>query len=252
MRFFDLGFARMRYHDLPGAGVPLLFVHGLGCASSCDYPAVSADPALADRRRILLDLLGAGFSDRPSDFVYTVNAHAQCVTALIDELGFEAIDLFGHSAGGAIAITAVAYCKQLRSLVLSEPNLDNGGGVFSRAIARQSEADFVRRGHDLFVREAQREGDAIWAGSLAACLPCAVHRLAVSLVEGCVPSWREQLYALSIPRTVIFGERSLPDPDVERLQSDGIPVCVVPNAGHSMATENPSGLAQAIRQSTVE
>jgi pimeloyl-ACP methyl ester carboxylesterase len=74
---------RLRYHDLPGSGVPLLFVHGLGCASSSDFPRVAADPALAGRRRLLLDLLGAGFSDRPDDFAYSVAAHAQTVAGLI-------------------------------------------------------------------------------------------------------------------------------------------------------------------------
>ncbi len=244
MRYFDSGQGRVRYHDLAGTGVPLVFVHGLGCASSCDYPEAAADPALAGKRRVLIDLLGAGFSDRPAEFAYTVEAHARCVIALIERLG--AVDLFGHSAGGAIAIAVAAQCELVRSLVLSEPNLDPGGGTFSRAIAKQSEEDFIRRGHDLFVREAQREGDPIWAGSLAACLPRAVHRLAVSLVEGCVPSWREQLYAITIPKTVIFGERSLPDPNYERLQRDGIAVRIVPEAGHSMANENPSGLAHAI------
>ena len=32
----------------------------------------------------------------------------------------------GHSAGGAIAITVAAQCELVRSLVLSEPNLDPG------------------------------------------------------------------------------------------------------------------------------
>ncbi len=31
--------ALLRYHDLPGTAPPLLFVHGLGCASSSDSSA---------------------------------------------------------------------------------------------------------------------------------------------------------------------------------------------------------------------
>ncbi|VEB43784.1 Uncharacterised protein [Chromobacterium violaceum] len=30
--------AYLRYHDIPGHGVPLIMLHGLGCASSFDYP----------------------------------------------------------------------------------------------------------------------------------------------------------------------------------------------------------------------
>ena len=65
--------ATIRFHDLAGVGTPLVFVHGLGCASSCDYPAVARDPSLASRRAILVDLLGSGFSDRPEGFDYSVS-----------------------------------------------------------------------------------------------------------------------------------------------------------------------------------
>ena len=68
--------AVVRAHDLPGDGVPLVFVHGLECASSCDYPRVICDCALSRRRSVLIDLLGSGFSDRPMDFEYSIQAHA--------------------------------------------------------------------------------------------------------------------------------------------------------------------------------
>src|SRR5260370_14340777 len=58
--------AMLRFLDVPGSGTPLVFIHGLGCASSCDYPQVIADPALTGRRSILVDLLGSAYSDRLS------------------------------------------------------------------------------------------------------------------------------------------------------------------------------------------
>ncbi|MGD0036477.1 MAG: alpha/beta hydrolase [Bacteroidota bacterium] len=61
-----------------------------------------------------------------------------------------------------------------------------------------------------------------------------------------MPSWREQLAALQIPRTVLFGEYSLPSPDTKRLLEIRVKVRIIRNAGHSMAWENPAGLAQAI------
>jgi pimeloyl-ACP methyl ester carboxylesterase len=46
--FVVKGFAaRMRYHDLPGPGMPVIFIHGLGCAGSFDYPEVAGQPVLA-------------------------------------------------------------------------------------------------------------------------------------------------------------------------------------------------------------
>lgn len=150
--------------------------------------------------------------------------------------------------GGSIAIeVATLHPDRVSSLVLGEPNLDAGGGEFSRPIAAQSEADYISRGHLEAVRSAFAQGNNIWAGSLSASAPHAVHRAAISLVRGATPSWRQQLAKLTMPRTVIFGERSLPDPDTVRLAETGIGVQIVPNAGHSLAIDNPSGLAEAIK-----
>lgn len=239
----------LRYHDLPGQGVPLLFIHGLGCASSSDFPRVAADPALAGRRRVLLDLLGAGFSDRPDDFAYTVAAHAQTVAGVIDQLDLEQLDIVGHSMGGAVAIAASSLRPaRVRQLVLLEPNLDAGGGVFSRALAAMSEQEFVSRGQRRMARLASREGSPLWAGSLVASHAPAVHRAAVSLVLGAEPSWRAQLLALSMPRTVVFGAHSLPAPDCEQLPASGVAVRVLPDAGHAMSVDNPAGLAALLAQ----
>ncbi|WP_342363064.1 alpha/beta fold hydrolase [Terrarubrum flagellatum] len=119
MKSFDTGFrgAALRYHDLPGDSAPLIFIHGLRCASSCDYPEIAADPALRGRRMLLVDLLGAGFSDRPTDFGYAVSDHAQTVAALVQELGFASVDLFGHSMGEP-SRSRLRRCLALASIVL--------------------------------------------------------------------------------------------------------------------------------------
>ncbi len=43
--------ATLRWHDFPGDGLPVVFIHGLGCASSYDYPRIASDPALRERRK---------------------------------------------------------------------------------------------------------------------------------------------------------------------------------------------------------
>ncbi|MEZ4361476.1 MAG: hypothetical protein R3B48_14915 [Kofleriaceae bacterium] len=54
------------------------------------------------------------------------------------------------------------------------------------------------------------------------------------------------LLQMSVPRVVLFGERSLPDEDFAKLPSLGVEVASIPRAGHWMAWENPGGLAEAI------
>jgi pimeloyl-ACP methyl ester carboxylesterase len=237
----------LRYHDLPGEGPALVMIHGLGCASSCDYPTVAADPALRGRRMLLVDLLGSGFSDRPEAFGYTIADHARCITALVEALALTQVDLFGHSMGGAVAIAASAMLgPRLGRLVVSEPNLDPGGGQFSRAIAAIPEADYCAGGQDATARAAEAEGHDIWAASLTRSAAYAVQRAARSLVEGSDPTWRSMLTSLPVPRTLIIGELSLPYDDAAGLPEAGIEIAIVPRAGHAMAEDNPAGLAAAI------
>jgi len=168
---------------------------------------------------------------------------------LARQLSFEDLDLFGHSMGGSIAIVVAGLLEgRVKHLVLGEPNLWPGGGAFSRRIAAATEDAYVAHGHDDLVRSSRAEGLGIWAASLSISSPRGVHRAATSLVVGSNPAWGEQLLALTMSRTVIFGEASLPDADAERLPHQGILVEIVPDAGHLMAWENPAGVALALRR----
>lgn len=97
--------AYLRYLDLPGDEAPILFIHGLGCAGSFDYPEVAAQKSLTAHRRILIDFFGSGYSDKPSDFSYFVTDHAECLRELVESLKLESIILVGHSLGGPVACT---------------------------------------------------------------------------------------------------------------------------------------------------
>jgi pimeloyl-ACP methyl ester carboxylesterase len=113
---------KLRYHDLYGRGIPIVFIHGLGCTSSCDYPQVAFNLALRGRRILLIDLRGSGFSDSPIDFGYTIDDHARTIAAFIEGLEFKKITLVGHSMGGSIAIAVASLCKsKIGRLILGEP-----------------------------------------------------------------------------------------------------------------------------------
>ncbi len=221
--------AYMRYHDFPGEDTTILLIHGLGCACSFDYPQVVTQQELCNHRRILVDLLGAGFSDKPLDFDYSVSAHAEYIRDFIEDLGLKSFILFGHSLGGSVAIELAKMCaNKVHCLILSEANLDSSvEGAISYEIAHFTERYFVDKG---------------FYG------PVAAYRFSQSAVNGGNPSWRNVLYGLSIRRGFIFGERSLPDKDYEELKQHGIKVETVLQAGHSMACENPTGLAFAIKE----
>ena len=72
------------------------------------YPTSSYDWAkiwdtLAENYQVLaIDLLGLGFSDKPSKYVYSVQDHADQAIALIEYLKLEEVHLVGHDLGVGI------------------------------------------------------------------------------------------------------------------------------------------------------
>ena len=240
----------MRYHDFPGKETPILFIHGLGCAGSFDYPEVAAQAELVGHRRILIDLLGSGFSDKPDDFSYTVKDHVDYLYGFVHELNLQSFIIFAHSLGGPIGIELAKRCgDQVTALVLSESNLDPSSvGSSSYDFGTCKEEDFVSQMFEEVVEKSTLK-NSMWAATLSVCSPKAMHRISQSAVAGGNPSWRTLLYSLTCKRTFIFGEESLPDNDQMELERHGIHIEIVPSAGHSMAWENPKGLANAIKKS---
>ncbi|WP_313140686.1 alpha/beta hydrolase [Leclercia sp.] len=233
----------VRWQELPGKGEPLVFIHGLGCASSYEYPRIVCDPQFGSRRAILIDLPGSGYSDKPEAYTYQTSAQALVVIELLNHLALSSFWLYGHSMGGSIAIeTAELAGDRLSGLIVSEPNFHAGGGMFSRGIAAQTEEEFVSAGYQAMLSAETSP----WKGCLQSTAPWAVWRGATSLVNGVQPSWSERYLQLTCPIWLIFGELSLPDTDLDEMRQQGVAVKMIPDAGHSMSWENPSALAKAL------
>jgi len=224
--------------------MPVLFIHGLGCTSTADY-AHLAD-RLTGHRRLLADLCLAVDADAPSD--HSIEGLAGYLDAALTARGIDQVVLFGHSAGGAVALSlARLNPERVAGVILTECNLDPGGGAWSRRISQQSEDAFVAHGFAEMIAEQQTECPT-WARTLELCSPAALHREAVTLVEGTTPTWRDILYGLTCPRTYVFSDAALPDPDFDELQRHGVSVETIANAGHNMAYENPDALADVVER----
>jgi pimeloyl-ACP methyl ester carboxylesterase len=123
--WMDVDGARMRYLRA-GSGPALILLHGLmGYSFSWRYTM----PALAPYATVYApDLLGAGFSDRPSGIDHCMRATALRVLRFADNLGLSSFDLLGTSRGGAVAMSvaaegmgAVGAGSRVRRLVLVAP-----------------------------------------------------------------------------------------------------------------------------------
>ncbi len=241
---------KMRYFDLPGDEMPILFVHGLGCGGSFDYPRLASQKCLAGHRRILADLPGAGYSDKPEGFDYSVRAHASYLKGLMEDVVGEKFILYGHSLGGAVAIELAAMCPDMIDrLIICESNIDpSGDDSWSKGIADQDKARYISRGHMELVGREMCRGNTLWAASLKNWLPEAAWKISKNAAKGGDPSWRDMLYALPMPKYSIFGEKSLPDYDEQELRKHDITVKIVPGVGHFMACEDPASTAAVIAE----
>ena len=241
--------AHLFYHDFPGERPALVYLHGLGSSSSSFFPRCARHTRLRDHRSILIDLLGYGSSDRPEGYSYSMEEQAETVASLLESLGLKNTALIGHSMGGSIAILLAHGRPDLISrLIVAEGNLDPGPGFVSGRITSMSERAFVDEGYDLLISEIRSNGFYDYAGAVRAADPVGLHRSATELIADRTPTYREMFYQLEIPRTYIFGEKSLPNPDEVALRSCDINVRIVANAGHDMMGDNPDGFALAIAE----
>jgi proline iminopeptidase len=111
-------------YTVAGTG-PLLFVTSPGWGIGATYLKQGLKPLLESYKIIFVTARGSGQSARPADVSQMGSADmADDIEHLRAYLGLPVIDLFGHSNGGAIAISyAERYRTRLRKLVLTSSQL---------------------------------------------------------------------------------------------------------------------------------
>jgi haloalkane dehalogenase len=99
-----------------GSGPPMLFVHGTPTWSFEWRHVVRA--LLPAHRCIAPDLLGFGLSDRPHEFAYTPQAHAEVLANFVDAIGLRDFTLVVHDFGGPIALPLALESTRVNRLVV--------------------------------------------------------------------------------------------------------------------------------------
>lgn len=108
-----------------GSGPPILCLHGFP-TSSYDYARIL--PKLAAQRRVVIfDFLGYGFSDKPQGHAYSLFEQADFALAVAEKLSLGPLTLLAHDMGSSVALELLRRPKlSVERLVLLN------GSVFLR------------------------------------------------------------------------------------------------------------------------
>lgn len=128
--FVNVDGARVHFQEFGDATKPtILLIHGYTASL---YVWKTVAPMLADEgfHVVALDLLGFGYSEKPSWFDYSIASQSRMVARFMNRLGIGRATIVGSSYGGAVAATlALDYAERVEKLVLvdavSNDNLKN-------------------------------------------------------------------------------------------------------------------------------
>ena len=123
-RFFDWKHGRIFYKTAGSgqSGVPLIFIHGVGAGSSSFMWRKNFDVLALDFRVYAMDLLGFGFSDKPSTAPYSADLYVEQITDFIREVTGSPVNIVASSLGAAYAIrVADEHPELIKAMVLNAP-----------------------------------------------------------------------------------------------------------------------------------
>jgi pimeloyl-ACP methyl ester carboxylesterase len=257
--------AFIRYFETPTVGEhngpTIVYLPAISFSVSASFFNVVTHPDMLPHRAILVDYLGSGVSDHPVNFDYSIENHARCVAAVLDQAGCRKVTVLGHSMGGTVALQlALTRPDLVGNLIIGEGNVTSGGGALVSQIAAHSEDDFVRQEYpkmqaDLFEKAKNGEMIGLRRSTVWKHIsPVGLYRNAQALAA-VEDTFLDHFLALPIPRSFIYGEKTLPKtadevgPDTPLpadLQAKGVATEIVPNAGHGQMFDNPDGFVKIL------
>lgn len=263
-RFAEVRGVRLRYLA-GGDGEPLVLVHGLGGAAANWLALV---PLLLPRRRLLVPELPGHGGSEPLPAAPSLNAYADRLGLLMEEVGFAPAPVVGHSLGGAISLRLAIRRPELVSALV----LAGAAGISStsrRARYGLTITGILKPARKIAPHRARVARSALlkhvvfgrWGAADPPALPPELveaflsgpprHTDTVSAAKALVrDDPRPDLEHVRCPSLVLWGARDhqLPVEDAfdyaRRLRA---PLRVIADCGHLLIGERPDACAAAIR-----
>ena len=242
--------------ERPGAGTPVICLHGIWDWWRYFRPLVSASDAAGDampfagRPLLLLDLRGHGASSKPENpSEYGWDDYAADVTALIRQAGYPRVTLLGHSLGALTALLVAAELpERVETLILEDPPLPIGGGPSElfRGVYEMKQQPFEQIVDDFSVWRPWLTREQ--AQEVATCLTQTANAVFEAGFQGVSSDLLVPIPGVEIdaPALVIQAgnaeQRALRDEGVALLQSvlPRMRVETVPNTSHTVLRDDPA------------
>lgn len=115
-------------YNITGTGnETLLFLHGFALSTE-SWGGIVSKIDTNKYKIICIDILGFGFSEKPTSFDYSIESQSSLIESFLKELNIDTISLIGHSYGGVIglyltykAITAQNDIKIKKEVLIDVP-----------------------------------------------------------------------------------------------------------------------------------
>ncbi|KWT58557.1 hydrolase [Streptomyces albus subsp. albus] len=243
---------RLSYLDFgPATGKPLLALHG-HFSEGRGFAALAAELG-PEWRVIAPDQRGNGASDRTPD--YSREGYVADAVALLDHLGLPSAAVLGHSMGGKNAYhLAARHPDRVRALInVDDPVVitDTGPSGISfcldwprQAPTREALLDGLGEAAPIAGNWLRQQPDGSWR------LPFVPEDVVASDLAVRGDHWAAWLGS-DCPALLVHGRRSfLVSPELAREMAERRPHTrrVELDAGHFILTEDPDGLAAAVRE----
>lgn len=117
------------FFNREGNGNCLLILHGYPY-SSFDFKEVW--PALTTKYHVIVpDMLGMGFSDKPTDYFYSFDDYADMYTALLQHVNISEVHILAHDLGNSIAQELIARDQERKNPFVIKSIAFLNGGLFA-------------------------------------------------------------------------------------------------------------------------
>lgn len=235
----------------------LVLIHGFPLTSGMWRPQIDA-LASAQLRVVAPDLPGFG---RTPGAMTSVDACADAISDLVDEIGARRVVLGGFSMGGYVAFAFVRrHATRLRGLILidtkAEPDSDEGKrgryamaerakaegkGIVIDAMMPRLVSDSTFNGRPDVVRQVLDVESGVTLDGIVGALSAIAER----------PSSVAELPRIAVPALIVVGREDVITPvaDAETMAAaiPGAKLVVIPDAGHMTPLEQPEAVNAAIR-----